>query len=60
MPGVTDMVRRALEQLGPEATLREVTDLVMREDATVRKNYISLALRKLRIRAAEGRDKAKK
>jgi len=50
MPGVTDWVRRALAELGTNATIREVTDFILSQDPTVPKSYISLAMRNLKRR----------
>ena len=46
--GVTDLVRKALAELGPEATLKEIGDYILARDATVPRSYISLALRNLK------------
>jgi len=48
MAGVTDWVRRALAELGPDATTKEVTDYILGKDPTVPKGYISLAMRNLK------------
>ena len=58
MPGVTDWVRRALAELGPSATAKEISDFILRQDPTVPKSYISLALRNLKKRELAG-DKKK-
>ena len=46
--GVTDLVRQALAELGPDASLRQVGDYVLAKDPTVPRSYISLALRNLK------------
>jgi hypothetical protein len=48
--GVTDWVRKALDELGPNAGLKEVGDYIIARDATVPRSYISLALLKLKKR----------
>jgi hypothetical protein len=50
MGNTTDWVRRALAELGPDATVREVTDFILRQDPTVPKSYISLTMRNLKKR----------
>jgi hypothetical protein len=50
MGAVTRLVRRALAELGPDATLREVTDYIHARDATVARSCISLAMRNVRSR----------
>ena len=50
MAGVTDLVRRALAELGQNATMREITDFILRQDPTVPKSYIALAMRHLKKR----------
>ena len=49
MPGVTEWVRRALTELGQDATLEAVTSYIQERDPRVPRSYISLALRKLRL-----------
>lgn len=50
MGGVTDWVRRALAELGSDATVKEVTDYILGKDSTVPKGHISLAMRNLKLR----------
>ena len=58
MPGVTEWVRRAFAELGPDATVKQVTDYIIAQDPTVPKGYISLTMRKLKQREASlGRKK---
>ncbi len=60
MTGVTDWVRRALNELGPNATIREVSDFILRQAPTVPKSYISLAMRNLKKRELPGGKKGGK
>jgi hypothetical protein len=62
MGGVTDLVRQALAELGPDAILRQVTDYVHFKDATVPRNYASLAMRNLRTRGlgSDGKNKPRR
>jgi len=53
MPRVTEWVRRALTELGQDASLKAVTSYIQERDPSVPRSYISLALRKLRL-AVEG------
>jgi hypothetical protein len=46
--GVTDWVRKALAELGPDASLKQVGDYILSRDATVPQSHISLALRNLK------------
>lgn len=46
--GTTDWVRKALAELGPDASLKQVADYIVARDTTVPRSYISLALRKLK------------
>lgn len=46
--GVTELVRRALADLGPDASLKEIGDYILARDPTVPRSYISLALRNLK------------
>ena len=55
MAGATDWVRRALAEMGPDATVKEVTDFIVAKDQTVPRGDIPLALRKLRKRAFYGK-----
>lgn len=48
--GVTDWVRKALAELGPDASLKQVGDYILERDATVPRSHISLALRNLKKR----------
>lgn len=50
MGAVTHWVRQALTELGSDATVKQVTDYVLRKDASVPKGYISLAMRNLKRR----------
>ena len=63
MAGVTDWVRRALAELGSDASVKAVTEYVLGKDASVPKGYISLAMRNLNRRelsAAEKRSRRKR
>jgi hypothetical protein len=46
--GVTDWVRQALAELGPDASVKQVGDYIVSKDPSVPRSYISLALRNLK------------
>jgi hypothetical protein len=48
MAGVTDWVRRALAESGPEVSDQQVKAYVREKDTSVQQDHVSLALRKLR------------
>lgn len=50
MAGVTDWVQRALAELGPDATVKALTEYVLEKDPSVPQRYISLAMRNLKRR----------
>lgn len=50
MAGVTVWVRRALAELGPDATVKEIAAFILGQDSTIPRAHIPLALRKLCIR----------
>ena len=50
MAGATEWVRRALAELGSDASDQAVKAYIQEKDPSVPENYISLALRKLRGR----------
>jgi hypothetical protein len=50
--GVTDWVRRAMAELGLEATVKQISDYILLRHPTVLRNQIRLARRKLRQRGA--------
>jgi hypothetical protein len=49
--GVTDWVRRALAELGPDASVKQIGDYILARDSSVPRRYISLAVRKLKKKA---------
>jgi hypothetical protein len=59
MAGVTGLVRQALAELGPGATVKEVTDYVLGKDSRVPKGHVSLAMRNLRLSAEKKRSRTK-
>jgi hypothetical protein len=59
---VTNWVQAALAVLGPDATVREVTDYILRDNPTLPPSYVALALYNLRmksIRAARKKSQRK-
>lgn len=48
MGGATDWVRRALAELGPDASDAEVKRFIREKDASVPSGHVGLALRKIR------------
>jgi len=48
--GVTDWVRRALAELGADASVKQISDYILVRDTTVPRNQIPLAVRKLKQR----------
>ena len=50
MPGVTEWVRRAFAELGPDATTKKVTNFLLANAPTVPTSKIPLDIRKLKQR----------
>lgn len=48
MGRVTNTVRQALAELGPDATVRVVTEYILDKDPSTPKGYISLAMRNIK------------
>ncbi len=59
MGSVTHWVRRALTALGPDATVKQVTDYILGQDPSIPRSYISLAMRNLKLAAARKQSRTK-
>jgi hypothetical protein len=54
--GVTDWVRRALADLGPDASVKQIGDYIVARDPSVPRSYVSLAVRNVKKKRGHSAD----